>query len=103
MNRARHLVLAFGLALALVLGQHATALHGLAHVTGERGQDESAPAGGCEEHSLFLALGQGVEAQAVVAPLVVAQAGSPAVEVLRSAALAPRLPFRSRAPPPPLA
>lgn len=99
MNRARHILLAFGLALALLLGQHATALHGLAHASGELAQKDSAPAKTCEDHSLFVALGHGVAAKSTVAPLVAAASARPAVEASRSAALPQRFRFHSRAPP----
>lgn len=103
MNRARHILVAFGLALALVLvlGQHATALHALAHASGEVQQDDStSPDKTCEEHSLFVALGQGVAAKSAIAPLVAAASARPAVEALRSATLPQRFRFHSRAPPP---
>lgn len=101
MNRARHILVAFCFALALVLGQHATALHALAHASGEVQQkDSSSPGKTCEEHSLFVALGHGVVAKSAIAPLVAAASARPAVEALRSAALPQRFRFHSRAPPP---
>lgn len=101
MIRLRQLFFAFGLAVALVLGQHATALHALAHATGDVQQkDSTSPGKTCEEHSLFVALGHGVAAKSAIAPLVAAQCARPAVEALRSAALPQRFRFHSRAPPP---
>lgn len=95
------LLYAFGLALALVLGQHATALHVLAHASDEVQQkDSTSPGKTCEQHSLFVALGHGVAAKSAIAPLVAAECARPAVEALRSAALPQRFRFHSRAPPP---
>lgn len=99
MNRARHLLVAIGLAFALLLGQHAAALHGLAHASADL-QKQSAPAKTCEDHSLFVALGHGVAAKSAIAPLVAAECARPAVESLRSASLPQRFRFHSRAPPP---
>lgn len=101
MSRARHILVAFGLALALVLGQHATALHALAHASGEVQQkDSTSPGKACEEHSLFVALGHGVAAKSPTVPLVAAECARPAAEALRSATLPQRFRFHSRAPPP---
>lgn len=101
MIRLRQLFTAFGLAVALVLGQQATALHALAHASDDVQRTESTPPGeACEEHSLFVALGHGVAAKPAPAPLVAAESARPAVEALRSAALPQRFRFHSRAPPP---
>lgn len=101
MRRLYQFLPALGLALALVLGQHATALHALGHASEELAQkDSTSPEKKCEDHSLFVALGHAVAAKSAVAPFVAAASARPAVEALPSAALPQRYRFQSRAPPP---
>jgi hypothetical protein len=100
MKRFRKLGFALWLALALLVGQQAAALHELSHATAEFAQDKGAPSSStkCDKHFLFaqffgpagtLASSFAVSASEAV-PALVRQAFAPAVT---------RLAFRSRAPP----
>jgi hypothetical protein len=100
MKRFRKLGFALWLALALLVGQQALALHELGHATAGFAQDKGTPTGStkCDKHFLFAQFSGAVgtfscvpevSSGAVVAALV-HQAFAPAVT---------RLAFRSRAPP----
>lgn len=100
MKRPRRFLVAFGLALALLVGQHAAVLHALGHATGVFTQDDSTPPPfQCADHSLFSTVGAAVGAKAPVAPFVAAVHTVAADAVLASATLAARFSFHSRAPP----
>ena len=100
MKRLNKYLLACALAFALLLGQHAAALHALGHAAHAVTQNESAPAPTkCADHSLFSSLGAGLGSDAPVTPVVAAVSEVAAAPILASAALAPRFSFHSRAPP----
>ena len=100
MKRLRTFFLAFALALALGLGQHAAALHALGHASHALGQNDSTPAPSkCSEHSLFSSIGAALGATAPVAPYVAAIGPSALAPQPTSATLAPPSYFLSRAPP----
>jgi hypothetical protein len=100
MKRLHCLFLAFGLALALAIGQNAAALHALGHATDELASHGKAPAPSqCADHSLFTAVGIAAAGKAPVAPFIASVSPrSPQVAEV-AASLAPRHGFRSRAPP----
>lgn len=101
MKKLHKFLLAFGLALAFSLGQHAAALHALGHATDALSQNDSTPAPSkCADHSLFSTLGAGLGSKAPVAPFVAAVSRVATVALHASATLAPRFSFLSRAPPP---
>jgi hypothetical protein len=100
MKRLRRYFVAFSLALAFALGQHAAALHALGHAADSLGQNDSTPAPSkCADHSLFSTLGAAVGSKAPVAPFVAAVMQAASTPALPSASLAPRFSFHSRAPP----
>ena len=100
MKRLRKYFLAFGLALAFALGQHAASLHALGHATDALSQNDSTPAPSkCADHSLFSTIGAAVGSKAPVAPFVAAVSQVASTPILASASLAPRFSFLSRAPP----
>ena len=100
MKRFRRLGFALWLALALLVGQQAAALHDLGHATAEFAQDKGSPAGAakCDKHFLFAQFSGAVGSLCSVPPV---SAGD-AVAALFHQAFAPtpaRFAFRSRAPP----
>lgn len=100
MKALRHLGLVLWLALSLVAGQRAVALHDLAHATDAIGADEQGvPAQPCEQHAACAQLSGAVAAHPFVVSLVAATPPLAALPRSRDAAAAPRLSFRSRAPP----
>jgi hypothetical protein len=100
MKRIRHLLAAFGLALAFAIGQHAAALHALGHAADAFTQSESTPAPSkCADHSLFCSLGAALGGEPAVAPLVAAGASIARAATPASASLPRRVHFLSRAPP----
>ena len=100
MKRLRRYLLAFGLALAFALGQHAAALHALGHAADAVTQNDSTPAPAkCADHSLFSSVGAAVGSKAPAAPYVAAVCEAASTPLLASASLAPRFTFLSRAPP----
>lgn len=98
MSRLRRIFFALWMALAVVMGQQAVALHDLAHVAGHK-QDSTPGKGACEKcfacASLSSAVGASIPA---VAP---PQASLPAYDGRADtpACSAPLLAFRSQAPP----
>jgi len=100
MNRIRRFAYAFGLALALVVGQQAAALHALGHATERfaQTQDSLPNAPSCDEHFLFAGFSGALAASV---PDLPTSAGDtvPAVFDERAAPQPLRLAFRSRAPP----
>lgn len=100
MKRLHRLVFAFGVALALAIGQNAATLHALGHATDELASHGKAPAPSqCADHSLFTAVGIAATGKAPVAPFIAAVLPHSAPVADATASLAPRLSFRSRAPP----
>lgn len=96
----RHLVAAFGLALALAIGQHAGALHALGHAADAFTQSESIPAPSkCTDHSLFCSIGAALGAEPPVAPFVASDGPTGVASAPASASLARRVHFLPRAPP----
>jgi hypothetical protein len=101
MKRLRHLGLFLWLALALTLGQQAAALHGLAHATerfSQRQDSKPAPSK-CDECPLFAQLGSAVGSKAPATPVIAAASPRAVLPSERSASIAARLAFHSRAPP----
>jgi hypothetical protein len=101
MRSIRRLASILWLALALLVGQHAAALHDLGHVTGHptHKQDPNKAPGTCDQGVAFAQLSGAVGASP---PLLVPPEGEPvqAARGLASVADSPlRLAFRSRAPP----
>lgn len=100
MKRVRHLLAAFGLAVAFAIGQHAAALHALGHAADAFNQGESTPAPSkCAEHSLFSSMGAALGAEPPVAPFAAAGIALAAADAPASASLPRRVNFLSRAPP----
>jgi hypothetical protein len=101
MKRLRHLGFVLWLALALGLGQLGAALHGLAHATEKVSQrQDSKPAPSkCDECPLFAQLGSAVGSKGPATPVVALASPRPILRSERSASVAARLAFRSRAPP----
>ena len=99
MSATRRLLLSLLLALALVAGQQAAALHALAHATEQVGKgDPKAPPQPCEQCLAFSQLdGPAMGAQPLPAALGTLQAAATPVALPPGAAA--RLAFRSRAPP----
>lgn len=102
MHRFRTAGFLLWLALAFGLGQHAMLAHDVGHFSDRLAQqDESAPASSkCEQHLTCAQLASAVAATPFEASLVAAQ--PPRHPSLTGAvwAVAPRLGFHSRAPPP---
>jgi hypothetical protein len=100
MKRFRSFGFALWLALALLVGQQAAALHELGHATAEFKQDKGSPAGGfkCQNHFLFApfagAVGTHCPAPLVAAPEIIE---APVHQAFAPAAT--RFVFQSRAPP----
>jgi len=98
MNRARRIFFALWMALAVVVGQQAVALHDLSHLAGHK-QDSTPGKSTCDKcfacAELSSAVGTSIPAVALLdaAPVVREQHSDAAF------CPAPRLAFRSRAPP----
>ncbi|HYC37401.1 MAG TPA: hypothetical protein VEC19_13330 [Usitatibacter sp.] len=103
MKQLRIFLLAFGLAAAFGIGQHAVALHALKHAVEELSQDSLPAPAGCTDHGLY-ASATGVAAGNGFAAPCPAVAG-PALSLQRAGAacLPPRHAFNPRAPPASLA
>lgn len=101
MKRLRSFATAAWLALALIVGQQAAALHALEHARAELAQKhESLPdAPACEEHFLFAGFSGALASNIPELPPVALGEAAPAVQDERAAPQALRLAFRSRAPP----
>jgi hypothetical protein len=101
MNRFRRFAFAIWLALALVVGQQAAALHDLGHAT-ERlaSQKDSAPApNSCDKCFMCAGLSSGAAATMPVLLVPAATTPSPAHPDHQSAPTPARFAFHSRAPP----
>ena len=98
MSRFRKILFALWMALAIVAGQQAVAMHDLAHATGHK-QETTPGKSTCDKcfacAELSSALGAAIPP--VVVPDAVADTPSTAAEA--AVCTAPRLAFRSRAPP----
>ena len=100
LNRVRRIFLALWMALALVVGQHALALHDLAHATDPIHKQDSTPGKNtCDKCFACAQLSGAVGASIPEVPLVEAQPHLSLDPSYRAIAGAPRLAFRSRAPP----
>ncbi len=100
MKYLRRLFLAFGLALALALGQQAAALHALGHAADDLAQQDSAPAPfKCADHSLFASFAGAMGAEPPVAPFMATVALAERANPQPLAWLAARYSYLSRAPP----
>ena len=100
MKALRRLGFALWLAIALVVGQHAAALHDLAHVSGKatHKQDSKSSAAKCGECFACAQLAGGAAPTFAAVPPVSCDA--PIVAFIeRGAATTPSLGYRSRAPP----
>ena len=98
MSRFRKVLFALWMALAVVLGQQAVALHDLAHVAGHK-QDSTPGKATCDKCFACAELSSAVGASI---PPVTLDDAAPLAQDSRSAAparSAPLLAFRSRAPP----
>ena len=98
MNRLRSFAVALWLALALLAGQQAAALHDLSHATEQLGKGVPAKHS-CDQCFLSAQLSGAMAAHVATAPVVAAaplEIASPRATVELPA---PRLSFRSRAPP----
>jgi hypothetical protein len=101
MNRVRRIASAFWLALALLLGQHAAALHDLGHASEQLSQKKEsrhAPAS-CDKCFAFAELSGALGATAPAVPVVFAGGDVPFTVLTLGAPSAARLAYRSRAPP----
>ena len=97
----RRFLSAFWLALALLIGQQAAALHALGHATEQLQQKkDSAPAPSSCDLCIAYAQFSGAAGSKVAAlPVVAAAAVAPLDFVVAGSPAAARLAFRSRAPP----
>ncbi|HEX6633907.1 MAG TPA: hypothetical protein VF038_08045 [Usitatibacter sp.] len=96
----RRIVLAFSLALALLFGQQAAALHDLGHAVDRIAHKSSLPFGAtCDECFACAQLAGAVGLSLPVVPPVLLPDGAPRDVRCESARLAARVPFLSRAPP----
>jgi hypothetical protein len=100
MKRFRKLGFALWLALALLVGQQASALHELGHATAEFAQDKGTPpdSSKCDKHFLF-AQSSGAVGTFSFVPAVSAGAVIAALVYQAFAPTATRLAFHPRAPP----
>jgi hypothetical protein len=100
MKRLRKFGFAVWLALALLVGQQAAALHELGHATAQFAQDKGSPSGTtkCDKHFLFAEFCGAVGTIASV-PAMSAQEAVAAWVHQPFAPAAARLAFHSRAPP----
>jgi hypothetical protein len=97
-NRLRRIFFALWMALAVVVGQQAVAMHDLAHATGQK-HDTTPGKSTCDKCFACAELASAVGASI---PPVALPDGAPAlvhVDSNAAACAAPRLAFRSRAPP----
>jgi len=98
MNRARRIFFALWMALAVVVGQQAVALHDLSHIAGHK-QDSTPGKSTCDKcfacAELSSAVGASIPAVALPDAVPVAREQHSDAAVCT----APRLAFRSRAPP----
>jgi hypothetical protein len=101
MTRFRRFASAFWLALALLLGQHAAALHDLGHATGQMTQKhDSKPAPSkCDQCFACAELAGAVGAMPPRLAIDISGGPSSSFVFERASSCAPRLAFRSRAPP----
>src|SRR5712664_992038 len=101
MIRMRRIASAFWLALALVIGQQAAALHALGHATEQLSRKpDSAPAPStCDQCFACSVFSGAVGATAPAIPAVIADYCRPFVALEQGAPAALRLAFRCRAPP----
>jgi hypothetical protein len=101
MKSTRRIAAAFWLALALLVGQQAAALHDLGHAAERlaQHQDSKTPPASCDQCFACAELSSAMGAVPVVLPQV--SAGIPVTCFVHDAAIfvAPRLAFRSQAPP----
>jgi hypothetical protein len=101
MRSLRHLGFALWLALALVVGQQAAALHALSHATqsfSEKG--DSTPAKShCDACSQFAGFAGALGSHVSIPPVVIASPPQALIDHDASVRLARRLAFLSRAPP----
>jgi hypothetical protein len=100
MHAVRRVLLAFSLALALLVGQQAAALHDLGHAVDRIAHKGSLPFGNtCDECFACAQLSGAVSPSLPAIPPVVLPDGAPRDADCRSAALPVRFAFLSRAPP----
>ena len=101
MTRLRGFVVAFWLALALLVGQQAALLHDLGHATEQLGgkKDSKHAPVSCDKCFAAATLSGAVGATMPQVPAVVADTLRDSSPPHRDASIAPRLAFRSRAPP----
>jgi hypothetical protein len=102
MNSIRRLATAFGLALALLVGQQAAALHDLGHATERLAhKQDSKPRSSttCDQCFACAELSGAVGTTLPALPSLDAAHAQWALLLERGVAVAPRLAFRSRAPP----
>lgn len=101
MKYLRHLGILCGLALAVVLGQHAAVLHDLGHVTGQwsHRQDSKPAPTKCDECGLAAELSSALGTTAIAVPFVASVSPRPVARPDLGVHTATRIAFESRAPP----
>lgn len=101
MKLVRRLWIALALSLALVAGQQAAALHALGHAIERTTQkhDSIPTKSTCDQCLLFAELSGAVAAGVSQLPVVPAEGAPLPASIPQGASIAPRLAFRSRAPP----
>lgn len=101
MRRLRHLGFLLWLALALAMGQQAAALHDLGHATDKifHQQDSKPAPSKCDECFACAELSGVASTKAIAAPFIAAASPRPSLRCERSASIAARVAFLSRAPP----
>ena len=100
MHPVRRILLAFSLALALLFGQQAAALHDLGHAVDRIAPPSAMPFGNtCDECFACAQLAGAVGVSLPTIPPVLLPDGAPRDTDCASAAVAPRFAFLSRGPP----
>ena len=101
MTRMRRIASAFWLALALLVGQQASALHALGHATEQlsRKHDSTPAPSTCDQCFACAELSGAVGATIPSVPAVIADNSQPFAVIEQGAPAVLRLAFRSRAPP----
>lgn len=98
-NRLRHLLLASGIALAVLFGQHAAALHDLAHATAQLGDKGGKLPAPCDQCFACAQLSGGATATPPAIPLFAVLGSTATMTRVAPVFTAQRVAFRSRAPP----
>ena len=96
----RALLTALWLSIAMLVGQQAAALHELAHATDNLGSTKQLPpAQHCDQCLALAGLDAGLGTATFAIPAIAAASPAPPAQPIAARLSAPRLSYRSRAPP----